>query len=87
MYDRADARAVWVLDYADSARVRLVPDDTPHEAVVDVVLERDAEIRAYTYSAGRWLDSGWRETAAVHEATAAESLSPYRVLAGYSDLL
>ena len=87
MYDRADASAVWVLDYADSARVRLVPDDTPHEAVVDVVWERDTEIRAYTYSAGRWFDSGWRATTAVHEVTAAESLSPYRVLAGYSDVL
>lgn len=87
MYERADARAVWVLDYEDSLRVRLVPDDTPHEAVVDVVLETDGEIRAYTYIGGRWLDSGWREPAAVHEVVAGDSLSAYHVLSGHSEVL
>lgn len=88
VYERDDdAVAVWVLDHAESVRTRLVPDDTPVGAVVDVVLERDGSFQVYSYTAGRWVDFGPFDTGSVDTIATADRLSNYRVLDGYSRVI
>lgn len=81
------ARAVWVLDYEVSVRERLVPDDTPADAVVDVVLEADDSLRVFSYSGCRWLDYGTVDTDGLDSVTTEPNLDNYRVLAGHSRAL
>jgi hypothetical protein len=80
-----DVRAVWVMDHEDSVRSAVVPNDSPEDAVVDVVLETDTGFEMYSYTGGRWMDYGTQRHDDEDAPSMAGTLESYRVLVGESE--
>jgi len=77
---------VWVLDHDDEVRSVTVPDGSPDDAVIDVVLETVDAFEMYSYTGGRWMDYGTQHKDDDEAPSMAGTLASYRLLAGESTL-
>jgi hypothetical protein len=81
-------RAVWVFDGGgEGAREALLADDDPDDAVIDLVLETDAEYRMFSYTYGT-AGLGWQDygTEPAENEAMAGTLESYRLLDGETAL-
>jgi len=75
------------MDHENGVRAVPTGDDTPADAVVDIVVETETGFEMYSYTRGRWMDYGTQQKGDDEVPSMAGTLQSYRVLAGASDVL